>query len=162
VIAAISPWNFPLAIFLGQVTAALVAGNAVVAKPAPQTPLIADAAARLLLEAGLPADVLAMVPGGPEVGHHYFLFIPATPEHPQDAAGELLHHRPAEFVPKPPLTVVAYLGAAHVAAGWLCNLFVVEVDFGNNAIFRFRYFSHAGLPFCMNDGPVHGAVYLSA
>ncbi len=68
VIAAISPWNFPLAIFLGQVTAALVAGNAVVAKPAPQTPLIADAAARLLLEAGLPAGVLAMVPGGPEVG----------------------------------------------------------------------------------------------
>ncbi len=68
VFAAISPWNFPLAIFLGQVSAALVAGNAVVAKPAPQTPLIAHAAARLLLEAGVPADVFALVPGGPEVG----------------------------------------------------------------------------------------------
>ena len=68
VFAAVSPWNFPLAIFLGQVAAALVAGNAVVAKPAPQTPLIAHAAAKLLIEAGLPADVLALVPGGPEVG----------------------------------------------------------------------------------------------
>src|SRR6184192_838631 len=51
VLACISPWNFPLAIFLGQVAAALVAGNAVVAKPAPQTPLIAHAAVRLLHEA---------------------------------------------------------------------------------------------------------------
>ncbi len=68
VFAAVSPWNFPLAIFLGQVTAALVAGNAVVAKPAPQTPLIAHAAVKLLLEAGLPADVIALVPGGPAVG----------------------------------------------------------------------------------------------
>lgn len=68
VFACVSPWNFPLAIFLGQVTAALVAGNAVVAKPAPQTPLIAHAAVQLLLEAGVPADVIALVPGGPEVG----------------------------------------------------------------------------------------------
>ncbi|MFA7262502.1 MAG: bifunctional proline dehydrogenase/L-glutamate gamma-semialdehyde dehydrogenase PutA [Caulobacter sp.] len=68
VFACISPWNFPLAIFLGQVTAALVAGNAVVAKPAPQTPLIACEAVKLLLEAGVPADVIALVPGGPEVG----------------------------------------------------------------------------------------------
>ena len=68
VFACVSPWNFPLAIFLGQVTAALVAGNAVVAKPAPQTPLIAHAAVQLLLEAGVPADVIALVPGGPDVG----------------------------------------------------------------------------------------------
>ena len=54
VFVCISPWNFPLAIFLGQVTAALAAGNAVVAKPAEQTPLIADEAVRLLHEAGIP------------------------------------------------------------------------------------------------------------
>ena len=54
VFVAISPWNFPLAIFLGQVTAALMAGNAVVAKPAEQTPLIAAEAVRLLHEAGVP------------------------------------------------------------------------------------------------------------
>ena len=68
VFACVSPWNFPLAIFLGQVVAALVAGNAVVAKPAPQTPLIAAAAVRLALEAGVPSEVLALVPGGPGVG----------------------------------------------------------------------------------------------
>jgi len=68
VFACISPWNFPLAIFMGQVTAALVAGNAVVAKPAPQTPLIAAHAVRLLHEAGVPVDVLHLVPGGPEIG----------------------------------------------------------------------------------------------
>ncbi|HLZ84488.1 MAG TPA: bifunctional proline dehydrogenase/L-glutamate gamma-semialdehyde dehydrogenase PutA [Caulobacteraceae bacterium] len=68
VFACISPWNFPLAIFLGQVVAALAAGNAVVAKPAPQTPLIAAAAVRLALEAGVPPEVLALVPGGPSVG----------------------------------------------------------------------------------------------
>jgi RHH-type proline utilization regulon transcriptional repressor/proline dehydrogenase/delta 1-pyrroline-5-carboxylate dehydrogenase len=68
VFACISPWNFPLAIFLGQVVAALAAGNGVVAKPAPQTPLIAAAAVRLALEAGVPPEVLALVPGGPAVG----------------------------------------------------------------------------------------------
>jgi RHH-type proline utilization regulon transcriptional repressor/proline dehydrogenase/delta 1-pyrroline-5-carboxylate dehydrogenase len=68
VFACVSPWNFPLAIFLGQIAAALVTGNAVVAKPAPQTPLIAAAAHRLALEAGVPADVLHLVPGGAEVG----------------------------------------------------------------------------------------------
>ena len=68
VFACVSPWNFPLAIFLGQVSAALVAGNAVVAKPAPQTPLIADAATLLLHEAGLPTGVLALLPGGPAIG----------------------------------------------------------------------------------------------
>ncbi len=55
VFACISPWNFPLAIFLGQVTAALVAGNSVVAKPAEATPLVAALAVRLLHEAGVPA-----------------------------------------------------------------------------------------------------------
>lgn len=54
VFVCISPWNFPLAIFLGQVTAALVAGNAVVAKPAEQTPIVAYEAVRLLHEAGIP------------------------------------------------------------------------------------------------------------
>ncbi|GJE76461.1 bifunctional proline dehydrogenase/L-glutamate gamma-semialdehyde dehydrogenase PutA [Methylorubrum suomiense] len=68
VFAAISPWNFPLAIFTGQVAAALMAGNTVVAKPAPQTPLIAAHAVRLLQQAGVPNDALHLVPGGPEVG----------------------------------------------------------------------------------------------
>ncbi|HTI86610.1 MAG TPA: bifunctional proline dehydrogenase/L-glutamate gamma-semialdehyde dehydrogenase PutA [Alphaproteobacteria bacterium] len=68
VFGCISPWNFPLAIFLGQITAALVAGNAVVAKPAPQTPLIAARAVRLLHKAGVPADVLHLMPGGADVG----------------------------------------------------------------------------------------------
>ncbi|HEY5754437.1 MAG TPA: bifunctional proline dehydrogenase/L-glutamate gamma-semialdehyde dehydrogenase PutA [Steroidobacter sp.] len=62
VFACISPWNFPLAIFLGQVTAALVAGNSVVAKPAEATPLVAALAVRLLHEAGVPHDVLHFVP----------------------------------------------------------------------------------------------------
>ncbi len=69
VFACISPWNFPLAIFLGQVSAALAAGNAVVAKPAEQTPLIAALAVELLQRAGVPADVLHLLPGdGPGVG----------------------------------------------------------------------------------------------
>jgi len=68
VFAAISPWNFPLAIFLGQVTAALMAGNAVVAKPAEQTPLIAAAAVRLLHEAGVPLAALHLVQGDGRTG----------------------------------------------------------------------------------------------
>ena len=66
--ACIAPWNFPLAIFLGQVTAALAAGNSVIAKPAPQTPLIAARAVELAHEAGVPADALILLPGGPEIG----------------------------------------------------------------------------------------------
>jgi RHH-type proline utilization regulon transcriptional repressor/proline dehydrogenase/delta 1-pyrroline-5-carboxylate dehydrogenase len=69
VFACISPWNFPLAIFTGQVTAALVAGNSVIAKPAEQTPLIAAAAVRILHQAGVPGDVLHLMPGdGEKVG----------------------------------------------------------------------------------------------
>ncbi|MEO1242154.1 MAG: bifunctional proline dehydrogenase/L-glutamate gamma-semialdehyde dehydrogenase PutA [Pseudomonadota bacterium] len=69
VIACISPWNFPLAIFLGQVSAALAAGNAVIAKPAEQTPSIAGEAVRLMHLAGVPEDVLHIVYGdGPAVG----------------------------------------------------------------------------------------------
>ncbi len=69
VFACISPWNFPLAIFCGQVTAALAAGNAVIAKPAEQTPLIAAAAVRLLHRAGIPDAVLQLLPGdGATVG----------------------------------------------------------------------------------------------
>jgi len=69
VFVCISPWNFPLAIFTGQVSAALMAGNAVVAKPAEQTPLIAHRAVRLLHEAGIPGEALNLLPGdGPGVG----------------------------------------------------------------------------------------------
>src|SRR5690606_24647507 len=62
VFACISPWNFPLAIFTGQITAALMAGNAVVAKPAPATPLVAHMMTRLLHEAGIPPEVLQLTP----------------------------------------------------------------------------------------------------
>jgi len=69
VFACISPWNFPLAIFAGQVTAALVSGNAVVAKPAEPTPLIAARFVELLHEAGIPAGVLHLTPArGPDFG----------------------------------------------------------------------------------------------
>jgi RHH-type proline utilization regulon transcriptional repressor/proline dehydrogenase/delta 1-pyrroline-5-carboxylate dehydrogenase len=68
VFVCVSPWNFPLAIFIGQVAAALVAGNAVVAKPAPQTPLIAYRAVQLLHEAGIPPEALHLLPGGAEIG----------------------------------------------------------------------------------------------
>ncbi|WP_309085870.1 bifunctional proline dehydrogenase/L-glutamate gamma-semialdehyde dehydrogenase PutA [Chelativorans sp.] len=69
VIACISPWNFPLAIFTGQIAAALVTGNAVVAKPAEQTCLIAARAVALMHKAGIPEDVLHLLPGdGPSVG----------------------------------------------------------------------------------------------
>jgi len=66
--AAISPWNFPLAIFTGQVAAALAAGNPVLAKPAEQTPIVAWLAVRLLHEAGVPPDVLHLLPGAGAVG----------------------------------------------------------------------------------------------
>ncbi len=69
VFACISPWNFPLAIFTGQIAAALAAGNAVIAKPAEQTPLVAAAAVRLMHQAGIPGDVLHLLPGtGEAVG----------------------------------------------------------------------------------------------
>ena len=61
--AAISPWNFPLAIFVGQIAAALAAGNAVIAKPARQTPLVGFHAVSLLHRAGIPAAVLQFLPG---------------------------------------------------------------------------------------------------
>ncbi|WP_374401845.1 trifunctional transcriptional regulator/proline dehydrogenase/L-glutamate gamma-semialdehyde dehydrogenase [Niveibacterium sp.] len=68
-VVCISPWNFPLAIFTGQIAAALAAGNVVLAKPAEQTPLIAAAAVRLLHEAGVPAGALQLLPGhGETVG----------------------------------------------------------------------------------------------
>ena len=68
VFACIAPWNFPLAIFIGQVTAALAAGNAVIAKPAEQTPLIAYEAIRILHDAGVPKDALIFLPGEGDVG----------------------------------------------------------------------------------------------
>ena len=68
VFVCISPWNFPLAIFSGQVVAALVAGNSVVAKPAEQTPLVAFETIRLLHRAGIPAGALNLVPGDGKTG----------------------------------------------------------------------------------------------
>jgi RHH-type proline utilization regulon transcriptional repressor/proline dehydrogenase/delta 1-pyrroline-5-carboxylate dehydrogenase len=79
VFAAISPWNFPLAIFTGQVAAALMAGNSVVAKPAEQTPLVAADAVRLLHAAGVPTSALHLLPGDGSIGG-------ALTEHP-DIAG---------------------------------------------------------------------------
>lgn len=67
-VVCISPWNFPLAIFIGQVAAALVAGNPVLAKPAEQTPLIAAEGVRILHEAGIPAEVLQFLPGEGDIG----------------------------------------------------------------------------------------------
>jgi RHH-type transcriptional regulator, proline utilization regulon repressor / proline dehydrogenase / delta 1-pyrroline-5-carboxylate dehydrogenase len=69
VFACIAPWNFPLAIFMGQVAAALASGNAVAAKPAEQTPLIAFEAVKLLHQAGVPPEVLQFLPGdGARIG----------------------------------------------------------------------------------------------
>ena len=68
IFTCISPWNFPLAIFTGQVSAALATGNAVLAKPAEQTPLIAYRAVQLLHEAGVPREVLQLLPGDGRVG----------------------------------------------------------------------------------------------
>jgi len=67
-IVCISPWNFPLAIFTGQIAAALVAGNPVLAKPAEETPLIAAEGVRLLHEAGIPVDALQLLPGDGAIG----------------------------------------------------------------------------------------------
>jgi RHH-type proline utilization regulon transcriptional repressor/proline dehydrogenase/delta 1-pyrroline-5-carboxylate dehydrogenase len=67
-VLCISPWNFPLAIFTGQVAAALAAGNPVLAKPAEETPLIAAQAVRILHEAGVPTDALQLMPGDGTIG----------------------------------------------------------------------------------------------
>jgi RHH-type proline utilization regulon transcriptional repressor/proline dehydrogenase/delta 1-pyrroline-5-carboxylate dehydrogenase len=67
-ITCISPWNFPLAIFIGQIAAALVAGNPVLAKPAEETPLIAAEGIRILHEAGIPKNVLQFIPGDGRIG----------------------------------------------------------------------------------------------
>lgn len=61
----VSPWNFPLAIFIGQISAALVTGNTVIAKPAPETPLVAKRMVDLMFEAGVPREALALLPGTP-------------------------------------------------------------------------------------------------
>ena len=68
VFVCISPWNFPLAIFVGQIAAALAAGNSVVAKPAEQTPIIGSLAVKILHQAGVPADVLRFLPGDGVLG----------------------------------------------------------------------------------------------
>ncbi|MCF6288070.1 MAG: bifunctional proline dehydrogenase/L-glutamate gamma-semialdehyde dehydrogenase PutA [Proteobacteria bacterium] len=70
VFVCISPWNFPLAIYAGQIVAALVTGNCVIAKPAEQTPLVGHFVAQLMHQAGVPKDVLQFVPGpGNGIGH---------------------------------------------------------------------------------------------
>ncbi|MEM7779438.1 MAG: bifunctional proline dehydrogenase/L-glutamate gamma-semialdehyde dehydrogenase PutA [Pseudomonadota bacterium] len=68
VFVTISPWNFPLAIFIGMAAAGLAAGNAVIAKPAEQTPLIAALAVKLCHEAGIPPEALQLMPGAGDVG----------------------------------------------------------------------------------------------
>ncbi len=68
VVTCISPWNFPLAIFTGQVAAALVAGNTVLAKPAEETPLIAAQGVAILHDAGVPSDALQLLPGDGMIG----------------------------------------------------------------------------------------------
>ena len=68
IVACISPWNFPLAIFTGQVSAALAAGDAVIAKPAEETPLVAAEAIRIFHEAGIPEPVVQLLPGDGEAG----------------------------------------------------------------------------------------------
>jgi RHH-type transcriptional regulator, proline utilization regulon repressor / proline dehydrogenase / delta 1-pyrroline-5-carboxylate dehydrogenase len=98
VFLCISPWNFPLAIFLGQVSAALAAGNAVVAKPAEQTPLIAYEAVRLMHEAGVPVSALQLVPGDGAVG--------------------------ARLVAHPKVAGVAFTGSTEVA--WAINRALAE------------------------------------
>ena len=67
-VACVSPWNFPLAIFTGQVAAALAVGNSVIAKPAEETPLIAMAMVQILREAGIPSAVLQLLPGDGAIG----------------------------------------------------------------------------------------------
>lgn len=67
-VVCISPWNFPLAIFIGQISAALAAGNPVLAKPAEETPLIAAKAVQILHEAGVPTEILQLLPGQGEIG----------------------------------------------------------------------------------------------
>jgi RHH-type proline utilization regulon transcriptional repressor/proline dehydrogenase/delta 1-pyrroline-5-carboxylate dehydrogenase len=100
VFVAISPWNFPLAIFTGQIAAALVVGNAVVAKPAPQTPLVAAKAVALLHRAGIPEDALILLPGGPAVG--------------------------ARLVDHPGIAGVAFTGSTHTA--WAINRALAAKD----------------------------------
>jgi RHH-type proline utilization regulon transcriptional repressor/proline dehydrogenase/delta 1-pyrroline-5-carboxylate dehydrogenase len=92
VFCCISPWNFPLSIFLGQIAAALAAGNTVVAKPASQTPLIAFRAVELAWQAGIPRDVLQLLPG------------------PSSTLGPALLSHPL-------LAGVAFTGSAEVATG---------------------------------------------
>ncbi len=73
VFVCISPWNFPIAIFIGQVSAALVTGNTVIAKPATQTPLTAQLCVQILHQAGIPVDVLQLTPGDGQTIGRYLL-----------------------------------------------------------------------------------------
>ena len=106
VIACISPWNFPLAIFVGQVVAALVMGNCVIAKPAEETPLVASFAVELMLQAGIPRGVIQLLPGdGSTIG----AALVASPDidgviftgstETATAINRTLAHRPGAIVP---------------------------------------------------------------
>jgi len=94
IVACISPWNFPLSIFTGQIAGALAAGNGVVAKPAEETPRIAAQAVTLFRDAGLPADVLELVIGDAKIG-----------------AGVI--HRKNDASAATPKSDLVYLGAAY-------------------------------------------------
>jgi RHH-type proline utilization regulon transcriptional repressor/proline dehydrogenase/delta 1-pyrroline-5-carboxylate dehydrogenase len=100
VFVCISPWNFPLAIFTGQIAAALVAGNAVIAKPAEQTPLVAALAVRLMLEAGITPAALHLVLGDGKIG--------------------------AALIADPRVAGVAFTGSTEVA--WLINRALAAKD----------------------------------
>ncbi len=104
----ISPWNFPLAIFTGQVAAALVAGNAVIAKPAPQTPLIAFRAVQLFHEAGVPVNALQMLPGGADVGRR-LVESPLTSGVAFTGSTEAARHIQASLIARPNSAITPFI-----------------------------------------------------
>ncbi len=107
-VACISPWNFPLAIFLGQVSAALAAGNTVIAKPAEQTTLIGAQGVQLLHDAGFPGDVIQLLPGAGDIGaalvdnaHIQAVMFTGSTEVAQSIAGTLSKRPAANGQPIP-------------------------------------------------------------
>ncbi|MCA8908067.1 MAG: bifunctional proline dehydrogenase/L-glutamate gamma-semialdehyde dehydrogenase PutA, partial [Rhodospirillaceae bacterium] len=165
VFACISPWNFPLAIFTGQIAAALAAGNAVIAKPAEQTPLIAHRAVRLLHEAGVPSDILQLVIGdGPSVGAalsadrqiagmcftgsletaqaiHRTLALAATPEAPLIAETGGLNAMIVDSTALPEQSVADILASAFQSAGQRCSalrILYVQADIYDRVVGMLR------------------------
>ncbi len=155
-VVCISPWNFPLAIFTGQVAAALAAGNSVIAKPAEETPLIAAEAVRALHEAGVPRDALQLMPGAGEVGATLvadarvqgIVFTGSTPVArliEKELAGRLTRRGA-------PVALIAETGGLNamvVDSSALAEQVVVDVlssafDFGRPALFGFAHSLPAG------------------